>query len=159
MHPVRHDYELLPRPLERCPSYLMSAGGRAATRRLHEAVYPLGLTVNGFAALAAIVSMRSVSARTITGRLSIDRTSAGELVRELMIEGYVERRRNPRDARYWMLEATEEGSLLLDMALNAIAAAEDPWLAPLRRAERERLTDLLDPLVPRERRTRYGLAF
>jgi DNA-binding MarR family transcriptional regulator len=147
----------LPRALAEHTSYSLSTAGRIVTRRLEEALDPLSLSVREFGALATLVAIGPLSQLTLASRLGIDRTTAGEVVTDLELEGYVDRQRNPRDLRRWALRATADGQDLLELATDAVADAESDYFARLSTAELARLQALLDAIAPRERGFFFGV--
>jgi DNA-binding MarR family transcriptional regulator len=147
----------LPRALAEHTSYSLSAAGRAVTRRLEQALDPLGLGVREFGALATLVAIGPLSQQTVASKLGIDRTTAGEVVTDLELEGYVDRRRNPYDLRRWALRATPDGRHLLELATDAVVDAERDHFARLSKTELARLQGLLDAIAPRERNFWDGL--
>jgi DNA-binding MarR family transcriptional regulator len=147
----------LPRALAEYTSYSLAEAGRAATRVLEQALDPLGLGVREFGALATVVAIGPLSQQTLASRLAINRTTAGELVTDLEIEGYLYRERNPRDLRRWAIRPTDDGLHLLELAADAVADAERDHFARLSADERARLQALLDAIAPRERTFWVGL--
>jgi DNA-binding MarR family transcriptional regulator len=140
----------LPRALAARPSYSLSAAGREVARRLDQALDPLGLGVREFGALATLVAIGPLSQQTLASKLGIDRTTAGEVVTDLELEGYVERQRDPYDLRRWALRATPGGRDLLELATDAVLDAERDHFARLSEVELTRLQGLLDAIAPRE---------
>jgi DNA-binding MarR family transcriptional regulator len=147
----------LPRALAEYTSYSLSEAGRAATRVLEEALDPLGLGVREFGALATLVAIGPLSQQSLASRLAIDRTTAGELVTGLEIEGYLYRERDPRDLRRWAIRPTRDALHLLELAADAVTDAERDHFARLSTVERGRLQALLDAIAPRERNFWFGV--
>jgi DNA-binding MarR family transcriptional regulator len=161
MSQSRRPRPITPRPLPRAlaahTSYSLGAAGRAVTRRLEQALDPLGLSVREFGALAILVAIGPLSQQNVASRLEIDRTTAGELVMDLELEGHVERQRDPYDLRRWALRATPDGRDLLELATDAVIDAERDYFARLSKAELARLQSLLDAIAPREPNFWFGL--
>ena len=155
--PSRHGRpEPLPGPLADCVSYALHVAGRAATRGLKAVLEPTGLDLREFGALAAIVSIGRLTQRELAARLSIDRTTAGAVVRALELEGLIERQPSTRDPRYVSLRPTPYGAEQLEGVLNAVAEAEAAFLDRLSPTQRTGLRDLLKALGPPERVYLFG---
>jgi Transcriptional regulators len=96
------------------------------------------LLVLGFASRGDPLSQQMVSVR-----LGLDPTIVVALVDELETRGALTRERDPEDRRRHQLKITPKGRKLYDTAVRAVSAAEREFLAPLDRAEREKLRELL----------------
>jgi DNA-binding MarR family transcriptional regulator len=103
------------------------------------------------------VAIGPLSQQTLASKLGIDRTTAGEVVMDLELEGYVDRQRDPYDLRRWALRATPDGRDLLESATDAVIDAERDHFARLSSAELARLQGLLDAIAPREPNFWIGL--
>ncbi len=116
--------------------------GRAhdAHRRLSvAALEPLELSPKGYGALAIVAADGPLKQQRLAQRQGVDRTTAVAVVDELERLGAVKRQRHATDRRAYALEVTPRGRRLLAAAEQAVAEAEERFLAPLTPGERQTL--------------------
>ncbi|MFZ0090628.1 MAG: MarR family transcriptional regulator [Solirubrobacteraceae bacterium] len=95
------------------------------------------LNVNGreFAVLTLVDAEGAASQQRLAARIGVDRTTMVALIDALEEKRLVSRRRDPRDRRAYIVEATPTGRKTLQRALKAVKLAEQQALAPLTAAE------------------------
>jgi len=86
------------------------------------------LTPRQFAILQAVNDKSGLSQTDIMAATGIDRSSTAELVRRLVTNGWLQRRRTRRDSRIYAVRITPRGRELLEIGAAATRAAEDALL-------------------------------
>jgi DNA-binding MarR family transcriptional regulator len=146
--------------------HLLRAAFVAATRHAR-AQLPADGQPRDFGVLAVLATAGPRSQQDLGELLGVNRTIMVGLVDRLEAAGLVERRRNPADRRSYALEPTEAGLAALARLGPAVLEAEAGFTAPLKKAGRKRLNELLrtllasfghEPPAPLADRTGYLLA-
>ena len=101
------------------------------------------LTLRQFAVLQAVADKSGLSQTDIMAATGIDRSSTAELVRRLVTNGCLQRRRKRRDARLYAVRLTLLGRQMLAIGAPATKAAEDELLRPIPQKERAAFLELL----------------
>jgi DNA-binding MarR family transcriptional regulator len=83
----------------------------------------------------------------IVNATGIDRSTTAELVRRMMQRGLLQRRRDRRDTRAYIVSLTAEGEQLLERLRPAAARVDEVLLGKVPRAERMRLLAALEGIV------------
>ncbi|MBL1098267.1 MarR family winged helix-turn-helix transcriptional regulator [Streptomyces coffeae] len=96
-----------------------------------------------FAVLNALVDQPGIDQRTLSGRISLDRSTVADLVARLARRGLLERVRDPRDGRRNVLRLTDEGERVHRKLATRTARMNRVFLAPLDETERETLLRLI----------------
>ncbi len=116
--------------------------------KLHaQALKPLG--VNMYQAMSLIYiawfgKTEAVNQRTIEKYLYLSNPGVSKIISFLEREGYVERNPDPRDARSYILLATEAGERFAADLNAAIQEADREILAPLTPREQAQMLSLLE---------------
>ena len=123
------------------------------TRFHGEALKPFG--VNMYQAMSLIYiawygRSRDVNQRAIEQYLYLSNPGVSKIITYLEREGYVERATDPRDARSYLLLATEKGERFAVVLNEAILEADRGILRSLTAAERKTLLRLLEKIVDKE---------
>lgn len=113
------------------------------------------LTIRQIVVLSAIAANQSASQTAIVEVTGVDRSTLADIVKRLMMRGYLSRRRSKLDARAYAVELTDEGRRTLQAALPVLQRVEADLLASLPARKREELADLLDGLINRNARDAY----
>ncbi len=120
-------------------------------RQFHDALWlqVVGdtLTPLQYAVLIALEAEPELSQRTLGERISLDKSTIGDLVARLVRRGLVTRRPDPDDARRRILLMTEPGRKALYRARPAVVELGQQILGPLEPDECRELVRLLDKLV------------
>ena len=140
------------RPVTVAPDSLTSRLRQMEWRvtKLHsQALKPLG--VNMYQAMSLIYiawygRTEAVNQRTIEKYLYLSNPGVSKIISFLEREGYVERHPDPRDARSYLLLATERGEQFAVTLNEAILEADKAIMAPLTAAEQAAMRRLLDKL-------------
>ena len=77
----------------------------------------------------------------------IDRSSTAELVRRLVTNGSLQRRRKRRDARIYVVRITAQGRDMLGMGAAATRAAEDALLSSVPAKQRQAFLAVLTTIA------------
>jgi len=120
---------------------LVTQLSRLIYRRTSEEL--LGMRVKEFASLAMLREHSPISQQELGEVLCVDANNLVLLLNELESREFALRRRDPADRRRHLVEITDEGVRALDAAEKGIESVEDDVLAPLTRAERTELQQLL----------------
>lgn len=121
-------------------------------RRLHQIATALfgtrmaeagiDLTSVQFAALVAVRKNPGIDQATLAGLIAYDRVTIGGVVDRLAAKGLVDRTVSPRDRRARVLELSDAGQALLELAMPVAVMVQG---------------DILDGLAPEERDTFIAL--
>lgn len=122
--------------------YLLFKAGVLAQRGLDSVLTEMGLSYREFLVLA-FTSAGELSQQDVARRLSTDPTLIVATVDALEERGVLERTRDQRDRRRYVLVVTAEGRKLLAKTARLAAKAEDDFLAPLAGSDRAQLGSLL----------------
>ena len=112
-----------------------------------DALRPFGINGRQLAVLMVLADGEPASQHEAARRLAVDRTTMVELIDRLEAMGLVERRPDATDRRRNIVALTDAGSRTLVGASGATDAAEATFLAPLSRADADRLRALLQAVV------------
>lgn len=107
------------------------------------ALAPLDLTARELSVLMAVAGLRSASQQEVAHALGVDRTTMVTFVDLLEGKGLVQRRPDPSDRRRNVIEVTAQGERTLEQARKASDEAERALLAPLGKADQQRLREAL----------------
>ena len=133
---------------EQLPASTLLAGlGREATARVRRALRPLGIGAQEFQVLKQLQALGEPSQAELADAAGIDRSNFATIVAGLCDRELVERTRDQRDRRRYVLRLSRAGKRLLARTDGAIAAAEADLLGPLDREQREQLYGLLRRLA------------
>jgi DNA-binding MarR family transcriptional regulator len=101
------------------------------------------LTPRQFAILQAVADQGGLSQTDIMAATGIDRSSTADLVRRLVANRCLQRRRTRRDARSYAVRVTPLGRLMLGIGAKATRAAEDELLGSIPIHQRAEFVQLL----------------
>lgn len=88
----------------------------------------------------------SVNQRTIEKYLYLSNPGVSKIISFLEREGYVERNPDPKDARSYILRATEKGEAFAEVLNGAILESDQVIMQPLTAAERRTMLKLLQKI-------------
>lgn len=108
------------------------------------------LTARQATVLASIAEREGCSQSDVVEATGIDRSTIADMLRRLVANGLVARRRAKADARAYVLKLTPLGAARLRRADAAMEQAESALVARLSPARREALTDALDAMIAAE---------
>jgi len=109
---------------------------------------PHGLTTQQFSILMLVAGNAEVNQKQLGQALDISAPHLAVTLDRMAERGWIERVRSTRDRRAQQIHLTGEGRTLADRTRAIAATMEEPVLAPLSRAERALLIELLHKLVP-----------
>jgi DNA-binding MarR family transcriptional regulator len=130
-------------PLFTSAGYLVLKAGVHFQALIEETLDRLDLTGRQLLVLGFVGSEGDLSQQMVSQRLGLDPTIIVALVDELEGRGVLTRERDPDDRRRHRLQITPKGRKLYQAAVKAVTAVEREFLAPLDRADRETLRNLL----------------
>jgi MarR family transcriptional regulator, lower aerobic nicotinate degradation pathway regulator len=138
------------RPLPRFPEELVASAafllkrlGHLAKVQALEAYVRTGLTPYHHAVLIALEDNEHETQGAIADALGYDRGQLVGLLDELEEQGFVERKRDPRDRRRHIVRLTPDGRRTLGRLRTLAQQIENEFLEPLSDKEREQLHGLL----------------
>ncbi|MFE3516128.1 MarR family winged helix-turn-helix transcriptional regulator [Streptomyces sp. NPDC059166] len=124
-------------------TYLMYATGKAARRRLTDALAAHGLRLWHLTILAMLDEAGRLSKGDLATRLDMNQSDLTRTVTDLDAAGYVECARDASDRRRIEVALTPAGRAALTRLQADVTGTETELLAALDHEERERFTDLL----------------
>ena len=125
------------------PIHLLHRASQRADGLFARNVRTADLTPRQFVVLQAVADKNGLSQTDIMAATGIDRSSTAELVRTLVTNGCLKRRRTRRDARVYAVRITPSGRQMLATGISATRAAEEELLLPVPETQRSVLLDLL----------------
>jgi DNA-binding MarR family transcriptional regulator len=143
MSEQRGDREsVLPESLLQSPSFILAQLVRES-RRIGVRVNNDDLRMPHVMVLATLEWFGPAAQRDISGRLRIDASDLVSVLDDLEERGLVERRRDDRDRRRYVVSITTAGASALHSRMVSAQKINDILLAPLDKEERERLHEML----------------
>jgi MarR family transcriptional regulator, temperature-dependent positive regulator of motility len=112
--------------------------GVTAEILVHEDLPPLHWSV-----MAAVQEEPGSGQQHISKRMGVDPVTLGQMIDSLEQKGLIERQTDPADRRARRLYVTRKGADLRKRLRPSLLATQERLLAPLSKAEREVLVDLL----------------
>ena len=125
------------------PIHLLHRASQRADGLFARHVHPSDLTPRQLVVLQAVADKNGLSQTDIMAVTGIDRSSTAEMVRTLVTNGWLKRRRTRRDARVYAVRITSSGRQMLETGMSATRAAEDELLLPVSEKQRLVLVKLL----------------
>ena len=129
------------------PLHLLHRASQRADGLFARNVQDPDLTPRQFAILQAVADKSGLSQTDIMAATGIDRSSTAELVRRLVTNGCLQRRRTRRDARIYAVRITARGRELLEIGAAATRAAEDALLLSVPEKQRQAFLDVLTSIA------------
>jgi MarR family transcriptional regulator, lower aerobic nicotinate degradation pathway regulator len=133
--------------LRAAPGHLMRRCQQIAVSVFLDECRDYDLTPLQFAVLTALLQGGPEDQVHLGGRLALDRTTIGVVVKNLEERGLVTRRVSEKDRRSKPVSITAAGERLIYDAVDAAEAAQDRMLAPLSAAERRQFIRLLQKMA------------
>jgi DNA-binding MarR family transcriptional regulator len=133
---------VLPEPLLEFPSFLLVEMARQA-RRIGLRVHEDNLRIPHVTALACLDEFGPSAQKDISRRLRVDASDLVSLLDELEERGLVQRRRDERDRRRYLVTITTAGARALHSRLVTVQKLNDILFAPLDAGERAALHEML----------------
>jgi DNA-binding MarR family transcriptional regulator len=125
------------------PLHLLHRASQRADGLFARHVADSELTPRQFAVLQAVADKSGLSQTDIMAATGIDRSSTAELVRRLVTNGCLQRRRTRRDARIYAVRITARGRDMLAIGAAATCAAEATLISPVSETQRQAFLDVL----------------
>lgn len=136
-----------PSALRRSPSWLTNQAGIYAHRLVNEAFSSANARRYHYSVLAALTEFGPVSQAALGRHCHLDRSDIAGVVGELADAGLIAREPDPRDQRRNIVTITPAGGRQLGRLDALVSQVNDEFLAPLNKAERERLVSLVGRVV------------
>ncbi|REE95086.1 MarR family winged helix-turn-helix transcriptional regulator [Thermomonospora umbrina] len=136
------DAELPQERLHRHPGHLIRRAAQLHTTLWSGAV-SRSITSVQYSVLLALHDAPRLDQRMVGSRVSLDKSTGGDVVARLQERGWVERTRDTDDARRNLLGLTDEGRDFLFGRAEAVIGVQDELLAPLSVEERRRFEVLM----------------
>jgi MarR family transcriptional regulator, lower aerobic nicotinate degradation pathway regulator len=122
---------------------------QAAQALAIERLEPLGLSPRAWGVLSTLAESGPLTQIELATMMFIDRTAMVYLIDDLEQLALVERVRNPRDRRAFLIHLTSAGRAAQHRAAAALQGAAETLLEPLTAAERQDLIDSLGKIAAR----------
>ena len=132
-----------PRELVKSPSFLLKRLGFAIKERTMAAFEERGANPYQHGILCSLSESQAETQSQIADALGYDRSWLVGLLDELEEEGLIERKPDPADRRRNVVTLKPEGKARLLEFREITKQVEDEFLAPLSKAERQQLHELL----------------
>ena len=129
------------------PLHLLHRCSQLADGLFARHVGDVELTPRQFAVLEAVAGQSGLSQTDIMAATGIDRSSTAELVRRLVSNGCLQRRRTRRDTRVYAVRITTRGRELMAIGASATRAAEEALLMPVAPDQRAAFLEVLVRIV------------
>lgn len=139
-------YSRLPSGLMGRYEFLMSRPAQRIREMTEKTLEPLKIGPKQYGILATIRYEGPASQRAIGEMLKIDRSTMVLLTDDLEKRKLLVRKDHPRDRRYYLLHLTPTGIALFQEAEKLAVKAEDDFLTPLTKTERQALRKCLSKL-------------
>jgi DNA-binding MarR family transcriptional regulator len=134
-------------PLGRAPVPMARRFLQIATAVWAEACAEESLNHYEFGALSQLLINPEIDRNGLAAYIGVDRTNIGLILKSLEKCGFIERRVNPNDRRAQLMRMTVLGEQAFMRQTLKVAKAREKILAPLTKAERETLYDLLEKVI------------
>jgi DNA-binding MarR family transcriptional regulator len=131
-------------------TFVLAQLGFHVSQRFAEAIAPLGLIPPHVGILQLVAREPGQSQQALSGKLGIPANRLVGLIDELEARELIRRERPPSDRRVFALHLTPQGEEMTARVRELGAAHEREMMAPLSRAEREQLADMLRRLADAE---------
>ncbi len=105
------------------------------------------LTIRQLVVLSAIADAGNPSQTNIVAATGVDRSTLADIVKRLLMRGYLTRRRSKLDARAYAVKLTDEGRSALLSAAPVLHRVESEMLTSIPAKKREELFALLDAIA------------
>ena len=129
------------------PIHLLHRASQRADFLFARNARDIELTPRQFVVLQTVAENNGLSQTDIMAATGIDRSSTAELVRRLVTNGCLQRRRTRRDARVYAVRITAAGRQLLALGAPAARATEKEMLLPIPQAQRSAFLQALALIV------------
>jgi len=144
---------LPPSMRERVP-FLLFRTAEASHALANSMLGELGLTARQVGILTLVTERAPMTQKELGGELQIDRTVMVDLIDQLEAKGLVERSRNPRDRRAFLIQPTAAGREAKEAAIGVLDRQQEIFLEPLASEERRLLAGMLNRLFAAARARR-----
>ena len=140
-HPRPHKSLVL--PSHRVPAHLARRFNQICLGVIAEIVGPEDLTPLLWSVMATVQEAPGSGQKRGADRMGVDAVNFGQMIDVLEGKGLIERRVDPGDRRARKLYVTEQGASLRERLRPTLLSAQERLLAPLSKAERAALLDML----------------
>ena len=132
--------------MHRSPLHLLHRAEQVADRLFEDGALGF-VTPRQLEVLIAVSESEGCNLVAVAERTGIDRSTTTELVRRLVRKGLLQKRRNRRDIRTFLLKLTDDGRLLLAAAAPVARDLDAALLRALPPAQRESFVKALQAVV------------
>ncbi len=139
-------YKQLPTGLMGRYEFLMNRPAQRIREMTEKSLAPLKIAPKQYRILATINQEGPSSQRAVGEMLKIDRSTMVLLTDELEQRKLLVRKDHPQDRRYYLLHLTAAGMELLQLSQKRVMKAEQDFLTPLTKTEKQDLRKCLSKL-------------
>jgi DNA-binding MarR family transcriptional regulator len=144
--PVAGEPRALPPSMHDRVPFLLFRASQASLLLANQMLAGIGLCARQAGILTMVTELEPMTQKALADALGIDRTTMVALLDDLEDKRYVIRQRHPRDRRAFLVHPTDPGRTAKAEAVKILDEQQRRFLAPLTRAERRQLADLLTRL-------------
>jgi DNA-binding MarR family transcriptional regulator len=127
--------------------HLLHRAGQRADGLFAQHLGSVDLTPRQLIVLQAVDENEGLSQMDIMAATGIDRSSVADLVRRLVKQGLLRRRRQKRDTRLYAVRLTPEGKKALTLGAPAAEATEEALLRPVLPEKRQDFLRILTTIA------------
>lgn len=125
----------------------LPALSRKYTQTLDTTLAPLGLSSSLYYYLLKLHEFGDLPQERLVQLTGVNASNVTRAVAQLVQQGYLTKRKNPKDGRGFVLALTPEGTAICPAILDELHAAQAQFLAPLATQEQNQFIALLQKLA------------
>lgn len=129
------------------PGYLVVRLARLMSRYAEERIQPLGTGLAGYPVISALSEGGELTQKQMTELLGVEQSSTAQLLSRLERDGFVTRRKDPKDARSSFIRLTEKANSALPVISEIMDDGNDLAVQGFSTQEIEQVINLLKRML------------
>ena len=129
------------------PGYLVVRLARLMSRYAEERIQPLGTGLAGYPVISALSEAGELTQKQMTELLGVEQSSTAQLLSRLERDGFVTRRKDPKDARSSFIRLTEKANSALPVISEIMDDGNDLAVQGFSTQEIEQVINLLKRML------------
>lgn len=129
------------------PGYLVVRLARLMSRYAEERIQPLGTGLAGYPVISALSEAGELTQKQMTELLGVEQSSTAQLLSRLERDGFVTRRKDPKDARSSFIRLTEKANSALPVISEIMDDGNDLAVQGFSTQEIEQVMNLLKRML------------